>query len=158
MVHIFNVRLFLFERMFKAHPESLALFPKFASAQLNSLEKNPEFQAYGNMLIAGLDFMVDNLADTKIISQMLVGKPWKSYFSPNVSITQQLEVKLTILSFQTFSNSNKIVSQTQETARVFLEALDEEMGAQGVPLVPRSREIWTRALAHLNAAQAASFQ
>jgi hypothetical protein len=25
---------------------------------------------------------------------MLVGKPWQSYFSPNVSITQQLEVWL----------------------------------------------------------------
>jgi len=52
-------------------------------------------------------------------------------------------------------NLSKILSQ--ETGRVFLEALEEEMGAAGVPLAPRSREIWTRALAHLNAAQAASF-
>ena len=87
------IQIFLFNRMFKAHPESRSLFPKFANVPLSSLDKNPEFQAYGNMLIAGLDFMIDNLPDTKIISQMLVGKPWKSYFSPNVSITQQLEVK-----------------------------------------------------------------
>jgi len=79
-------------KMFRAHPESQSLFPKFANAPINSLAKNPEFLAYGNMLTAGLDFMIDNLADTKIISQMLVGKPWQSYFSPNVSITQQLEV------------------------------------------------------------------
>ena len=78
--------------MFRAHPESQSLFPNFANAPINSLAKNPEFLAYGNMLTAGLDFMIDNLADTKIISQMLVGKPWQSYFSPNVSITQQLEV------------------------------------------------------------------
>lgn len=80
--------------MFRAHPQSQSLFPKFADASVNSLAKNPEFLAYGNMLTAGLDFMIDNLADTKIISQMLVGKPWQSYFSPNVSITQQLEVRL----------------------------------------------------------------
>ena len=43
----------------------------------------------------------------------------------------------------------------QETARVFMEAVEEEMGERWTPT---TRAAWTNAWAHLNAAQAAAFQ
>ena len=121
--------------MFKAFPSTRDLFPKFANTPTSQLTYDPEFLAYGNILMAGLDFMVDNIDNTRVISQALHGKNWRKWFSPNVSITQQLE----------------------ETARVFLEAMDEELGSQGIPFAKRSRETWTRAWAHMNAAQAFAF-
>jgi len=122
-------------KMFKAFPSTRDLFPKFANTPTSQLTYDPEFLAYGNILMAGLDFMVDNIDNTRVISQALHGKNWRKWFSPNVSITQQLE----------------------ETARVFLEAMDEELGSQGIPFAKRSRETWTRAWAHMNAAQAFAF-
>ena len=58
------------------------------------LPTNPEFRAYGNTLMAALDFMLDNLDDTSVITQMLKGKNWQSYFAPGVSINQQLVVRI----------------------------------------------------------------
>ena len=83
--------------------------------------------------MAALDFMLDNLDDTSVITQMLKGKNWQSYFAPGVSIKQQLV----------------------ETGRIFLETLDEEMGER---MTPRTRAVWVKAMSHLNAAQAAAFQ
>ena len=79
-------------RFFQAHPSSQALFPKFAKAPLSALKTNPELRAYGNTLMAALDFMIDNLDDTSIITKMLKGKNWQSYFASGVSIKQQLVV------------------------------------------------------------------
>ena len=42
----------------------------------------------------------------------------------------------------------------QETGRIFLEALDEEMGER---MTPRTRATWVKAMRHLNEAQAAAF-
>lgn len=120
-------------KFFHAHPSSRALFPKFAKVPLNALQNNPEFRAYGNTLMAALDFMIDALEDTTIITKMLKGKNWQSYFAPGVSIKQQLV----------------------ETGRVFLEAVDEEMGER---MTPRTRNAWAKAMTHLNEAQAAAFQ
>ena len=44
--------------------------------------------------MAALDFMLDNLDDTSVITQMLKGKNWQSYFAPGVSINQQLVVRI----------------------------------------------------------------
>jgi len=46
--------------------------------------------------MAALDFMLDNLDDTSVITQMLKGKNWQSYFAPGVSINQQLVVRILI--------------------------------------------------------------
>ena len=78
--------------MLKAHPDSQKLFTKFANVPLADLEDNVEFKAYGNMLTAGLDFMIDNLDDTTLMRQMLSSKKAAAYFVPGVSIRMQLEV------------------------------------------------------------------
>ena len=126
MKFVWNVRLF------RAHPSVQKLFPNFANVPVNSLEKNREFQAYDKMFSSGISMMIDNIDDPKFIKSLLAGKPKEKYFSYNVSITQQLE----------------------ETARVMLETMDEELGAR---FSPRSRRAWTRGLRYLNTVMAESF-
>ncbi len=85
------------KRFFRAHPATRSLFPKFANVPDSALPSNPEFRAYGNTLMAALDFMLDNLDDTRVITQMLKGKNWQSYFAPGVSINQQLVVRFFVI-------------------------------------------------------------
>ena len=87
--------------MLYAHPSTRSLFPKFANVELTALPGNPEFRAYGNTLMAALDFMIDSLEDTSIITQMLKGKNWQSYFAPGVSVNQQLVVRFIYINYDT---------------------------------------------------------
>jgi len=108
------------------------LFLNFADVPVNSLEKNGEFQAYDKMFSSGISMMIDIIDHPKLIKSLLASKPKGKYFLDNVSITQQLE----------------------ETTRVMLETLDEELGAR---FSPRSRRAWTRGLRYLNTVMAESF-
>ena len=52
--------------------------------------------------MAALDFMIDNLDDTSIITKMLKGKNWQSYFASGVSIKQQLVVWMNLTKVSEF--------------------------------------------------------
>jgi len=100
-----NVGAKMLLRLLKAHPNAQKLFAKFASVPLADLEDNAEFKAYGKMLTAGLNFMIDNIDDTTLMRQMMSSKKVANYFVPGVSYRMQLE----------------------ETARLAIEAIGEEL-------------------------------
>ena len=105
-------------------------FPMFANIPLSTLPNtNPEFQANTNILMAGMDFFIGNIDDAQILTMAIKGQGWASFFMPGVSIMQQL----------------------QETNRIFLEALDEELADR---MTPRTRQTWVKALAHLSKSMA----
>ena len=104
-------------------------FLKFPDTPLSTLPRNPEFLAHTNMLMAGMDFLIDNIDDPRILKMALKGKGLTSFFLPGVSILHQLD----------------------ETNRIFLEALDEELADR---MTPRTKQTWVRALAHLSKSMA----
>lgn len=82
----------LLTRLFKAHPSTIQLFPKFVSVPLAELPQNRDFQAYGNMVMSGLNFMVENIENPSLMKQLMCAQGIDKYFVQGVSITQQLQV------------------------------------------------------------------
>jgi len=127
-----NIGAKILLKLLKAHPDTQKLFKNFASVPLADLPDNAEFKAYGNMLTAGLNFMIDNLDDTSLMRQMLSSKKAAAYFVPGVSIRMQLE----------------------ETFRVAIEAIGEELGDR---FTAKTKAAFTRGLRFLNIVQDESF-
>jgi len=120
-------------KMLRAHPSTISLFPQFTSANVATLEDNAEFIALGNQLMMGFEFMVNNLGEPQVLRRVLAMRPFEEYFVPGLTIEQQLE----------------------DTSRVIIEALDEELGARFTPF---TRNVWKKALNFANSIMAESFQ
>ena len=67
------------------------MIPKLANVPFNSLMTNSDFIAYGKMVMVGLD-LIEYIDDPSKVSQIMAGKPYKSFFVPNIPISLQLEV------------------------------------------------------------------
>ena len=70
--------------------------PKYADVPIDQLESHPEFVQFGNMLAAGLNFVLNNAGDVKLLRTLLGGKSTKSFFAADVPIRLQLEVQYVI--------------------------------------------------------------
>jgi len=112
-------------KMFNAHPKTKDLFPKFANIPTGSLSTNPEFVAIGNMMVSGIEFMAKLVDQPDTLRQMLGNKSYGQYFVQDVPISAQLE----------------------ETSRLIIQALEEELG---VRFTPSSRSAWKRAFSLVN--------
>merc|ERR1712136_696441 len=118
-------------KLLRAHPSTISLFPQFTSAHVATLEDNAEFIALGNQLMMGFEFMVNNLGEPQVLRRVLAMRPFEEYFVPGLTIEQQLE----------------------DTSRVIIEALDEELGARFTPF---TRNVWKKALNFANSIMAES--
>jgi len=118
---------------FIAHPRMINLFPQFANIPIQTLNDNAEFIAFGKVMMAGFEFFVDNLNEPTTLRRVLANRPYQEYFVSYVSIPQQLE----------------------ETARLIIDALDEELG---VRFTSYTRGVWSRAFHFANSIMAESFQ
>lgn len=103
-------------KLFQAHPDSQKLFAQFASVPLNDLPANAEFQAYSKVMNSGLNFIVENIDDSVLMKEMFSSKNVASYLVAGVSVRQQLE----------------------ETVRIAVEAIGEELGARFTPATKRA--------------------
>lgn len=80
-------------RIVRSDPKAAKiLFPQYANVALAQLESYPQFTEFGNMLAAGLKFVLNNAADMKFLRTLLGGKSTKSFFAADVPIDLQLEV------------------------------------------------------------------
>ena len=78
-------------RLFRAHPTILTKIPKLANVPIASLETNPDLIAYGKMVMVGLD-LIEHIDDADHATRIMDGKPYKSFFLPDIPISLQLEV------------------------------------------------------------------
>lgn len=144
--------------MLRAHPSTISLFPQFTSANVATLEDNAEFIALGNQLMMGFEFMVNNLGEPQVLRRVLAMRPFEEYFVPGLTIEQQLEVpfktKTSMIKLFLLTDSCDLC-WTQDTSRVIIEALDEELGARFTPF---TRNVWKKALNFANSIMAESFQ
>ncbi len=67
------------------------MIPKLANVPFSSLMSNSDFIAYGKMVMVGLD-LIEYIDDPNQVSHVMAGKPYKSFFLPNIPISLQLEV------------------------------------------------------------------
>jgi len=107
-------------KMFLAHPKTQSLFPNFAKLPVSSLSNNAEFVAFGKMMVSGIEMLVNMIDQPETLRQLLGNKPIGQYFVADIPLDQQLE----------------------ETARLVIDAFDEELG---VRFTPMTRNIWKRA-------------
>jgi len=130
-----NIGAKILLKMVKAHPESQKLLGNAANVPADQLATNAEFQAIGNMVGAGLNFMVNNIDDTTLMRQLINAKDAKKWFMPGVSIRMQME----------------------ETFRIALEAVGEELSERFGSFTPKTKAAFKRGFRYLNQVQDESF-
>jgi len=112
-------------KMFITYPNTQILFPNFAKVPVSTLSKNPEFIAFGRMMVNGIEMLVNSIDKPEVIRQVLGNKPYDQYFVADIPLDQQLE----------------------ETARLIIDSLDEELGAR---FTTTTRNVWKRAFLLVN--------
>ena len=80
--------------MFTYHPAVQALFADIAKVPISDLRTNSKAIAYGNMVMSGLSFMIDNIDNMKSVKPLVCGQNISKYFAPGIPIKQQLQVML----------------------------------------------------------------
>ena len=95
-------------RHFELHPETQAMFPRFACVAKNELMNNKFFLQAAYNCFFGLTFFVKNIDDMPLVDSLLKKFASASFYVQNPSAKQQLD----------------------ETTRITMEIMKEELGPE----------------------------
>ena len=87
--------------MFTYRPAVQSLFADIADVPVGELRTNSKAIAFGNMVMSGLGFMIDNIDNMKSVKPLVCGQNISKYFAPATPVKQQLQVTFSLVySFQ----------------------------------------------------------
>ena len=83
-----------FNRMFAAHPKTLAMFPQFAKVPLAQLPNELDFLASSHSTFSGLSFIINNMDDPEVIAKLVSKMDSPVFFVPKPSAAVSFDVSI----------------------------------------------------------------